>query len=107
MRIAYVEDPAFSIAETAYEERTVVGAQAEVHGQDAFLTADVGDFLRLPLVIRVFVNKPEFRAQGRGGEGVIVARSPGPANFQRRAGDVKYFLRLARMEIPEGHRLAE
>jgi hypothetical protein len=63
MRIAHIEDAAFAIAEAAYEERLVVRAQADVHGQHAFFTADVANFLRLPFAIGVFLNQPELRGK--------------------------------------------
>lgn len=54
-----VEHAAFAIAKAADEQGAIVGAQADVHRQDAGLAAKGCHLLRLPCPVRVLVTQPD------------------------------------------------
>ena len=69
----------------------------------ALCLTDRSDLFGLPFATIVRVNKPKLRRQRRCGESVVVLVAPSPADFERRARDLEYLFRLARMEIPHHH----
>src|SRR5437667_43542 len=108
LRIRNVEYTAFAVAEAIDKERFVIGAQADIDGENsAFDVTDRRNLFCLPFAAIVRVNEPKLRSQRGGGESIVVLIAPSPADFERRAWHLKNFLRLAGMEIPHHHGAAE
>lgn len=107
VRIGNVKNAHFSVTEAIDEESFVIGAEADIDGENAALGANIGDFLGLPLAVLVFENEPELGSEGGGGKGVIILFAPGPTDFERRAWHLEDFLRLTSMEVPEDGGISE
>src|SRR5262249_57887054 len=69
LRVRYVKHTHFTVAETVYEQRFVVVADANIHWQHAARWSNLRDVLALPFALVVLVTKPEFGGQSGGGEG--------------------------------------
>ena len=108
MGVGDVVQAGHAVVPSVDPKHLVVGADGNVHRQRNLAgVADVGHRLGLPLAVFILIDEPDFRGQRRGGEAVVVAGAPSAANLQGRAGHVEHLLRLAGVQVPDDHRVAE
>ena len=108
MGVADIEHPGHAVVPGVHPQQRVIRGDGNVHGQRNLLgDADVRNRLRVPVAAFIFVDQPDLGGQGGGGEAVIVLRTPGATDFQRRARHVQHLLRLAFVQVPDHHGIAE
>ena len=104
MRIRDVVDAQAPVAEGVDVDLAVVGRDADVHWD---VGPDLRDVLARPRPVLLLVDEHELAREGGRGEGVVVVGQQGPAQLEGGPGHPEGLQRLARVEVPHDHRVAE
>ena len=108
MRVGNVEQAGLAVVPGVHPKAAVIGGDGDIHRQGNLAgVADVRHRLGPPIALLVPVDQPDLGGQRGGGEAVVVAAAPGAADLQGGAGNVENLARLAGVQIPDDHGVAE
>ena len=108
MGVADIEHPGHAVVPGVHPQQRVIRRDGNVHGQRNLLgDADIRNRLRVPVASVIFVDQPDLGRERGGGEAIIITRAPGATEFQRRPRHIQHLFRLAFVQVPDDHGIAE